>query len=784
MSNLFGLDNEQACELTLVVSKQRSRAIASERLLKSIGLAKLNSVRSDRCQVGTAIFAPARCPIALSSIVELLRMSDQPQRSSFESLETMSARPESTPNTRSTDSVPELLESRIEFTELELHETGGLGIVCKAVDKNLNRTVAIKLIRDKGAADTIAAQQFAVEAEITSRLDHPGVVPVFVAGTSVEGKPFYVMRFIEGNDLAEVVDQFYQQANPTFDGLAFREMLQQFVSVCKTIAYAHNRGIIHRDIKPQNIRVGRFGETVVLDWGLATVIARSDQFRDSGESTLILSSGNSQSSSSSGAGTPAYMSPEQLSGLAATPASDIYSLGATLYKIITGHSVVDDLPGPNTRESLIEGRWKKPRERQPSLPKSLAAICEKCLAHRPNDRYPTAMSLAEDIERFLANLAVSCYEETPAEKLGRFVRKHQQWVRHAAAGLVILAVCSVVTAVYMLQLANNNEQRRAEAESQRAEAARAQLDATRSKRESLLLAARLAARSIASEIELRGAILREEAASPTLKKLVAALNADPQASEEREQLNQWLRDRYLARVTAALPTSSWCVYSMDGTQIARVAPRDSGDSNLSLGKNFRHRDYFHANGEDFEESSSEAASARPHSFEVHVSANFLSSNTKRLSTAFTVPIYTEEADGLAHTPIGILFASVQLNRMDLLPNSILVDTRTDHLSGDAMAGLILRHPDIGEMEKNAPNYARLPADTLQQIRSMKMTFGDRSSDISAIDTGFLEYIDPITQKPTVAAVESVVLANQEEHRDVGWIVLLRDASAVETPPTP
>lgn len=675
---------------------------------------------------------------------------------------------------------PSRLTLNIDFADLELHQQGGLGIVCKAIDNKLNRTVAIKLMRERWADDPASIQQFAIEAEITSRLDHPGVVPVFVAGTSDDGKPFYAMRFIEGRDLAEEVDRFYEKPNPTFDSVDFRDLLQKLISVCKTIAYAHNRGIVHRDIKPQNIRVGRFGETIVLDWGLATVVDRSENFRDSGEATMILRSDTSNSSSSSsGVGTPSYMSPEQLSGLAATPASDIYSLGATLYKIVTGHSVVDDLPGPNTREALIEGRWKKPIEHQPSLPKQLSAIVERSMAHRPMDRYATAMELASDLECYLANAAVSCYTETPAEKLSRFIRKHQNWVRHAAVGLITLAVLSIGTAVYTTQLASSREQKRIEAEEQRAQASTAKEQANQSKRSSQLLSAKLAARSLAAEIELRGAILREEAASPTLRKLVADLNASPESPKERESLSNWLRDRYLARVTEALPTSSWCVYSQEGIQLARVAPRDSGDPNASLGKSYRHRDYFHAQGKDFAEGSPEALAATPHSFDVHVGAIFLSTNTKRLSVAFTVPIYAEEVDSLSRHTIGLLFASVQLNRCDILPNSILVDLRTDRLSGEERNGLVLRHPDVDEIEALAPNFPRLSPESVETIRRVKRSTALRDTLTQNSETGFVEYVDPVTNKATTAAVEQVFLANQEDHGEVGWVVLLRDPDSNE-----
>ncbi len=673
--------------------------------------------------------------------------------------------------------VPATFALSANLTDIRFYRAGGLGVICKAKDENLHRQVAIKLIRKRFANDPQALQQFAIEAEITSRLDHPGVVPVLAAEIKGNVQAAYAMRFIEGHDLNEEVDNFYQQPDHAFDSVEFRDLLQKFISVCKTIAYAHNRGIVHRDIKPQNIRVGKFGETVVLDWGLAVIVDRSDEFKQSGEATMLLASGaNSSLSSSSGVGTPAYMSPEQLSGLSATPASDIYSLGATLYKIATGHSIVDGLSEMNIREALIDGRWKRIAERQPSLPKQLAAICEKALSFSPADRYSTAIAMSDDIERFLAGAAVLCYEESPAEKVSRLMRKHQQWLRHAAVGLIALVIASVCVAVYTFQLANNREQQRQVAETERNAASLAKTDAMEAKQQAQLLSAQLAAKSIATEIELRGSILREEASNPRVQQLVSELNADPKNDVALGQLNNWLRDRYLDRVTEALPTSSWAIYNAAGIQLARVAPRNGGDSSVTLGKSYRHRDYFHALGHDFQPESVEASAAKPHAFDLHVSAMFISTNTKRLSVAFTVPVFEAREDQRRGEPIGIFFASVQLNRLDLLPNSLLIDTRSDFMAGDERGGLVLRHPDLEDIEGLAPNYLRVSPEALADILKVKPSgpLHDMKAEKNA--AGLIEIEDPLSHKAMHTAVEPVFLSNQDSHTDTGWVIVLRDAT--------
>lgn len=322
--------------------------------------------------------------------------------------------------TVSVDGVSEPIEFVGRFCRVNLHRQGGLGTVLRAYDAELNREVALKVVRSELSTDVETRQRFASEMEITARLDHPGVIPIYGTGTTSEALPFYAMRFVDGRDLSDDIETFFSHPHSNFDSVEFRTLLQQFIAVCKTVAYAHNRGIVHRDVKPQNIRVGKYGETILLDWGLAVRVDRSDAFRKSGEASLVLSSGNSSSgTSTSGAGTLAYMSPEQLSGLAATPAADIYSLEATLFKIITGRSTIDGIAAEDAKRSVTDGRIPAPRDFQPQLPKPLDAICRQALALHPSNRYATALELAGDVENYLAGSAVSSYTETPAEQLGR-----------------------------------------------------------------------------------------------------------------------------------------------------------------------------------------------------------------------------------------------------------------------------------------------------------------------------------------------------------------------------
>jgi len=308
-----------------------------------------------------------------------------------------------------------------------LHAAGGIGQVWLADDADLGREVALKVLHPERALDPAQEARFLHEARVTGRLQHPGIVPVYelVAGAEADQPPFYTMRLVPGRTLTEAIRSYHERRA---EGIASRiecvRLLHAFVSVCQTIAYAHSKGVIHRDLKPQNVALGDFGEVIVLDWGFAKAVGAPD-IAPAGTIETGRSLPAGYTPGGGVVGTPSYMAPEQAAGRleADGPGVDVYGLGAILFEILTG---APPYRGDDSAEVLQQVRSGPPP--RPSaitrVPPALEAICLRAMARDPARRYSDATALARDVQHWLADEPVDAYPESPAARARRWLRRH------------------------------------------------------------------------------------------------------------------------------------------------------------------------------------------------------------------------------------------------------------------------------------------------------------------------------------------------------------------------
>lgn len=338
---------------------------------------------------------------------------------------------------RMRDAADQLRESGARYTVRGEHARGGMGRIFRVWDRQMHREVALKeVLPGDGDAGGRLVARFLREARITGRLQHPSIIPVHEIGVRDSGAFYYTMKLVRGRTLRQAIKE-----SANLEGRL--ALLPHFVDLCQAMAYAHAHGVIHRDLKPSNVMIGEFGETQVIDWGLAKEVGRPEdaevpesgmlQDRHEGESPDLTQAGQLL-------GTPHYMAPEQAAGRhdELDARSDVYSLGAVLYELLAGERPYRASTGP---EALIMAAKEPPVPPESicrDAPPALVAICRRAMARKAENRYETACALAAEVLSFQAGQRVSAHEYSLAEVAALFIHRNRAAVLTACIGALLL----------------------------------------------------------------------------------------------------------------------------------------------------------------------------------------------------------------------------------------------------------------------------------------------------------------------------------------------------------
>ncbi|MFZ6184028.1 WD40 repeat domain-containing serine/threonine-protein kinase [Nannocystis pusilla] len=328
------------------------------------------------------------------------------------------------PRTLATSRLPQI--DRHAYVIAGQFAQGGIGRILRAHDPSLDRPVALKELLVRGRS--VDEERFVREVLLTARLQHPGIVPVYAAGRWPTGEPFFAMKLVSGRSFDKVIAEARTLA-------ARLALLPHVLAIAETVAYAHSQRIIHRDLKPHNVLVGAFGETVVIDWGLAKELDVADLA--AGEPTPV-TPGKDLTFVGAVIGTPGYMSPEQAEGAEVDTGTDVYALGAILYHVLSGQLPHD---AGNAMEMIYKTVYESPvplRSREPDAPDELVAIVDKAMARDRGARYPSAKEFADDLRRFQTGQIVGAHRYTAWERVRRFVRRHRALLGLAAVSVALI----------------------------------------------------------------------------------------------------------------------------------------------------------------------------------------------------------------------------------------------------------------------------------------------------------------------------------------------------------